>query len=146
MRALPSRTLFYSIEKAIKAYRKFAQKTLSQEIKNITVDQVNILTFIEENPELPLEEIAALTFTDDTDSAILEIINSMIEKKYLNQSTDTDDKTTVTITNLGKSVLDTLVPFIVKNRRNALDGVTLEELIHVETILKKITLNCNNKS
>lgn len=143
MRALPSRTLFYSIEKAIKSYRKLAQNTLSEEIQNITVDQVNILTFIEENPELPLEDIAALTFTGDNDLAILQIINTMVEKNYLNQSTDINNKTTIAITSRGKSVLETLGPIIIKNRRKALDGITLEELIHTETILKKITLNCS---
>ena len=146
MRSLPSRTLFYSIEKAIKSYRKFAQQSLSEAIENITIDQVNILTFIEENPKLPLEDLAALTFTDDTDSAILQIINSMVEKRYLNQSTDVDNKTTLAITDQGKSVLETLGPIILKNRRVALENVTLEELIHVESVLKKITLNCNNNN
>ncbi len=115
---------------------------LSEEIQDITIDQVNILTFIEENPELPLEDIATLTFTDDTDSAIIQIINTMVEKGYLNQSTNSNAN--ISITEQGKSVLETLAPVIIKNRRKALDDITLEELIHVETILKKISLNCNS--
>lgn len=144
MRAIPSKTLFYSIEKAIKSYRKLAQEKLSEVIDEITIDQVNILAFIEENPTLPLKDIAALTFTDDNEVSLLQSINVMVEKGYLKQQTDADStKTTIIVTDNGKSVLESLSPIIIKNRRKALDGITLEELIQVETILKKIATNCN---
>ncbi|WP_452597349.1 MarR family winged helix-turn-helix transcriptional regulator [Pontimicrobium sp. MEBiC01747] len=144
MRAIPSKTLFYSIEKAIKSYRKLAQEKLSEVIDEITIDQVNILAFIEENPTLPLKDIAALTFTDDNEVSLLQSINVMVEKGYLKQHTDADStKTTIIVTDNGKSVLESLSPIIIKNRRKALDGITLEELIQVETILKKIATNCN---
>jgi predicted transcriptional regulator len=144
MRAIPSKTLFYSIEKAIKSYRKLAQKKLSEVIDEITIDQVNILAFIEENPTLPLKDIAVLTFTDDNEVSLLQSINVMVEKGYLKQQTDADStKTTIIVTDNGKSVLESLSPIIIKNRRKALDGITLEELIQVETILKKIATNCN---
>ncbi|WP_452602151.1 MarR family winged helix-turn-helix transcriptional regulator [Pontimicrobium sp. MEBiC06410] len=144
MRAIPSKTLFYSIEKAIKSYRKLAQRKLSEVIDEITIDQVNILAFIEENPTLPLKDIAVLTFTDDNEVSLLQSINIMVEKGYLKQQTDADStKTTIIVTDNGKSVLESLSPIIIKNRRKALDGITLEELIQVETILKKIATNCN---
>lgn len=144
MRAIPSKTLFYSIEKAIKSYRKLAQEKLSEVIDEITIDQVNILAFIEENPTLPLKDIAVLTFTDDNEVSLLQSINVMVEKGYLKQQTDADStKTTIIVTDNGKSVLESLSPIIIKNRRKALDGITLEELIQVETILKKIATNCN---
>lgn len=144
MRAIPSKTLFYSIEKAIKSYRKLAQEKLSEVIDEITIDQVNILAFIEENPTLPLKDIAVLTFTDDNEVSLLQSINIMVEKGYLKQQTDADStKTTIIVTDNGKSVLESLSPIIIKNRRKALDGITLEELIQVETILKKIATNCN---
>lgn len=144
MRAIPSKTLFYSIEKAIKSYRKLAQEKLSEVIDEITIDQVNILAFIEENPTLPLKDIAVLTFTDDNEVSLLQSINVMVEKGYLKQQTDADStRTTIIVTDNGKSVLESLSPIIIKNRRKALDGITLEELIQVETILKKIATNCN---
>ena len=84
-----------------RCHRNFGHETY--EIEDITIDQVNILTFIEENPELPIEDIAVLTFTDDTDSTILQIINTMVEKNYLKQSTDDKNKKTIAIKKQGKN-------------------------------------------
>jgi len=77
---------------------------------------------------------------------MLKSINEMVEKGYLKQNTDADEaKTTVIITDQGKSLLEKLTPIILKNKRKAkaLNSITLEELIQVESIFKKIKLNYN---
>ena len=53
----PTKTIFYSIESAIKAYRRFSQKNISKAIDDISIDQSMVLLFIDTYPELTQKEI-----------------------------------------------------------------------------------------
>jgi len=60
----PTHTIFYSIEKAIKSYRKLAQKRISEVVPDITLDQALLLLLIEDQPKLSQVKLAGLLFKD----------------------------------------------------------------------------------
>ena len=77
----PSQTIFHIIEKAIKDYRKFAQKNISEFSPSITVDQLLVLQFLNSDPLLTQKEISELTFKDK--ASMTRMINSMKKKEIL---------------------------------------------------------------
>ncbi len=137
----PSQVVFYSIERAIKEYRKFAQKKISETVEGITVDQGLILLFLNDHPELSQKEIAKLLFKDN--ASMTRMIDLMVKKEYLMRSTHKDRRRhTIDITSKGKRILEKLPPVILKNRNTALEGITSQELNQLEQILNKIINNC----
>ena len=140
--ALPSETVFHVIESTIKDYRKFAQKNISEKIKDITIDQGLVLLFLNEHPELNQKEIAELVFKDN--ASMTRMINTMVQKKHLKRSMNKEDRRRykIEITKKGKEVLETLPPIIHHNRNSSLKGITKNELKQLETILGKIKANC----
>lgn len=139
---LPSKTVFHSIERAIKEYRKFSQKNISNQIEDLTIDQGMVLLFLDKHSELTQKEIAALVFKDN--ASMTRMINLMVNKEYLKRSINKVDRRrfTIEITDKGKKILEALPPIILTNREKSLQGITKEELIQLETILIKITTNC----
>ncbi len=142
--SLPSETVFHSIERAIKEYRKFSQKNISNQIKDLTIDQGMVLLFLDKHSELTQKEIAALIFKDN--ASMTRMINLMVNKEYLKRSMNKVDRRrfTIEITAKGKKILETLPPIILSNREKSIEGITKKEIIQLETILKKITTNCIN--
>lgn len=139
---LPSETVFHSIERAIKEYRKFSQKNISNQIEDLTIDQGMVLLFLDKHSELTQKEIAALIFKDN--ASMTRMISLMVNKKYLKRSMNKVDRRrfTIELTAKGKEVLETLPPIILSNREKSLQGISQEEIIQLETILKKIATNC----
>jgi len=140
--SIPSETVFHAIERTIKQYRKFAQKNISNAVNDITIDQTMVLAFLEKHPDLTQKEIAALVFKDN--ASMTRMINLMVIKKYLTRSINTLNRRrfNLEITPKAKQVLENLGPIVLDNRKKALDGVTEEELIQLESILEKIASNC----
>lgn len=141
----PTRTVLYSIEETIKAYRKLSQKNISAIIPEITVDQALILIIISQN-DITQSEIADLVFKDY--ASMTRIVSLMISKDYVNKTIDNRDrrKTRLTITKKGKKVLDKLKPLIIKNRNTALANISEKELETLFGTLQKITKNCQLKN
>ena len=139
---LPSETIFHVIESTIKDYRKFAQKNISEQLEDITIDQGLVLLFLNEHPELNQKEIAELVFKDN--ASMTRMINIMVQKKHLKRSMNPEDRRRykIEITNKGKDVLKTLPPIIHHNRNSSLKGITKNELKQLEIILSKIKVNC----
>ncbi len=139
---LPSETVFHSIERAIKEYRKFSQKNISNQIEDLTIDQGMVLLFLDKHSELTQKEIAALIFKDN--ASMTRMVSLMVNKKYLKRSMNAIDRRrfTIELTAKGKRVLETLPPIILSNREKSLEGISQEEIIQLETILKKIAKNC----
>ena len=139
---IPTQVVFYKIERAIKEYRKYAQKRISETVSDITVDQGLILLFLKHYPELSQKEIAALVFKDN--ASMTRMIDLMVKKQYLVRSTHSEDRRryNIEITTKGKKILEKLPPVIIKNRTTALEGITEEEIDQVEKILDKIITNC----
>ena len=139
---LPSKTIFYAIERAIKSYRKFAQKNISNSIDNISIDQGLVLLFLDKYPELTQKEIADLVFKDN--ASMTRMINLMVAKKYLKRSMNDDDlrRYKLSITETGREILEKLPSIISNNRRKALKDISKEELIQLNKTLNKIIANC----
>jgi len=137
-------TVLYSIEEAIKAYRKLSQYNISSIVSDITVDQTLILLVLE-NSEKTQTEIADIVFKDY--ASMTRIIKLMIDKGYLKKSKNEHDKrkAQLEITNKGKKELKKLRPIIEKNREIALNGISEEELIQLYSTLNKITQNCKSQ-
>ena len=140
--SLPSETIFHTIESSIKEYRRFAQKNISDQITDMTIDQGLVLLFLNEYPDLTQKEIAELVFKDN--ASMTRMINTMVQKKYLKRSMNNKDRRRykIEITVKGRQVLETLPPIIQKNRKTSLIGITKNELRQLEIILNKIRSNC----
>mgnify|MGYP000078088624 CR=1 FL=1 len=139
---LPSETIFHVIESTIKDYRKFAQRNISEQLEDITIDQGLVLLFLNEHPDLSQKEIAKLVFKDT--ASMTRMINTMVQKKHLKRSMNTEDRRRykIEITTKGKGLLKTLPPIINHNRNTSLKGITKNELKQLEIILNKIRTNC----
>ncbi len=138
----PQQTIFYNIEKAIKSYRKFAQKQLSDVVTGITVDQVLILTLLKENPTMAQNEMATVLFKDY--ASITRMIDLLVKNEYLSRTINESDrrKFVLKISCKGQTALDQLKSIVINNRTTALDGVSESEVKQLDDTLNKIINNC----
>lgn len=138
----PTGTALYSIEKAIKEYRKLAQKNISEVVKDITVDQCLILIILNGNKDIAQNELASLVFKDN--ASITRMVELMVKKEYLSRTIHPEDrrKFNLEITSKGVKTLELIQPVIQKNRKTALDGLSLEEIALLDKTLNKIISNC----
>jgi DNA-binding MarR family transcriptional regulator len=140
--SLPSETIFHTIESTIKDYRKFAQKNISAQIENITIDQSITLIYLAKFPDLTQNELADLLFKDN--ASLTRIINTMVKHGFLKRSMNQEDRRRyrLQITSQGEKALETMSDIISNNRAKALLGITKTELNQLNTILNKIKTNC----
>lgn len=140
---IPAKTVFYTIERTIKTYRKFSKKHFLKVVDDITVDQKLILQYLNDYPELSQNEIAELVFKDS--ASLTRMIDLMVGKGYLERSVNPKDRRRfiVELTPKGKEILEKLAPVIVENRKKAFAGISGEELIQLEKTLYKIISNLN---
>lgn len=137
----PFATIFYSIEEAIKAYRKLSLKEIKNVIPDITVDQALILQMIN-NKQQTQTEIADLIFKDY--ASMTRIVGLMTKKDYLIKTINEKDRrvSILKITHKGELALKQLIPIINQNRETALKGLKLEDLNNLKNTLNKINQNC----
>ena len=142
MLQLPSQTIFFTIERAIREYRRFAQKNLRIKHKNITIDQALVLFYLHHKPELSQNEIANLIFRDT--ASLTRMIDLMEKNDYITRSVNKKDrrKFIYRITPEGESVLRDLYEIIDHNRKTALAQISSEELQIMEETLNQIIANC----
>jgi DNA-binding MarR family transcriptional regulator len=142
---LPSQTIFYTIEKTIKEYRRFAQRNLNKTIENITIDQALLLIFKNNYPELSQNELGELMFKDN--ASVTRMIELMAKKDYLERSINKQDrrKYNLNITDNGKKILTDLNTIILSNRKSALRGISNSEITQLKNTLNKIINNCKSK-
>jgi DNA-binding MarR family transcriptional regulator len=140
----PTGTVLYTIEQAIKEYRKIAQKNISKVVKDITVDQCLVLIILNTDATLSQKEIADLIFKDN--ASVTRIIELMVTKEYLNRTIHQEDrrKFKLEITDKGKKSIELLTPAIQQNRATALNGLSQDEMEQLNKMLQKIISNCKN--
>lgn len=134
--------LFYSIEKAIKTYRQFAQRELKKANLTITVDQWLTLKCLFENPDISQKELAEVVFKDN--ASITRIIELLVKAKYLKRTINKEDrrKSNLTFTDLGQETIEA-ASIVVENYRNsALKGIGIAKEEHVKAVMKTIINNC----
>jgi len=134
--------LFYSIEKAIKTYRQFAQKELKKAGLTITVDQWLTLKCLFENPDISQKELAETVFKDN--ASITRIIELLVKAKYLKRTVNKIDKrkSNLSITELGDETIVAASVVVNDYRKTALKGIGIAKEEHVKTVMKTIINNC----
>ncbi len=138
--------IFYKIEKAIRIYRQYAQRQIRDAGFTITIDQWLTIESIIENPGIKQQDLAEKVFKDN--ASITRIIELLVKAKYLKRKVHKEDRrrTTLTVTKIGEEVVSNVNSVILQNREKALQGIDPDEMAIVDSILKKITENCRDKS
>jgi MarR family transcriptional regulator, transcriptional regulator for hemolysin len=134
--------IFYTLEKSIKVYRKFAQNQILKNGYDITIDQWLVLKTLQENKHLSQNQIAELVFKDF--ASITRIIELLVKKNYIHRKINTADrrKFELEISDEGNKIIENIYPIILENRKQALTGLATEELIDLKTQLEKLITNC----
>ena len=135
--------LFYSLESAIKAYRRFAQARLSAAGIDITIDQWLVLKTIHESSDITLQQVGVVVFKDF--ASVTRIVQLLERKGLLRRNPHLTDgrRSELVLTSSGESVIRTVEPIVQANRRQALDGIDAEEVARLRAVLKRITENCD---
>lgn len=133
---------FYTIDKAIRTYRMYAQKRLKENGFKITIDQWLIIKAILENPGIPQQEIAEKVFKDN--ASVTRIIELLVQSGYLQREINLNDrrKFNLIVTDEGKSIIESVQQIVVQNRKTALNGISATDLEIMNASLKKIIENC----
>lgn len=135
-------TVLYTIEQAIKAYRKLAQANIQKVIPDITVDQGLALLVIHRHPELTRVEMAKMIFKDM--ASMTRMIQLMEKKGLLKREMNPEDlrRYKLNITAKGHAALEALGPAIELNRNTALAGFSAAETEQLQSLLARIIHNC----
>lgn len=135
--------LFYTIEKAIKTYRQYAQKQLKQHGLKITIDQWLVVKSIMDNPEISQQEIAEKVFKDN--ASVTRIIELLVKAKYLKRTVNKEDKrrSNLLVTPEGEKVFENVYRVVLDNRSTALNNISNKEIETTSKVLTEIIKNCN---
>lgn len=134
--------IFYTIDRAIRTYRQYAQAQLKKNGFTITIDQWLIIKCILENPAITQIEIAELVFKDN--ASVTRIINLLVKSKYIHRKISKTDRrrTVLTVTQLGIDTINAIDKLVKVNRSHALNGLTIEEANMAKKVMETITNNC----
>lgn len=138
----PINTVLYTLEQAIKGYRKFCQQNIDKVMDNLTVDQGLTLLVMDKYPNLSQQQIAELVFKDK--ASITRIIELLVQKGLVSRAIHPTDrrKFDLHLTAAGRNTLAQLAGTIALNQRTALQGLSDNELAQFEATLRKIITNC----
>lgn len=137
------RVIFYTLDKAIKTYRQFAQKRMNEAGVDITIDQWLVLNAIESRPEITQAEMAEQVFKDA--ASVTRIIELLIKKGYLlRKAHDTDRRRfLLKLSGEGNTLVKEVNKIAEQNREMALNGISEKELQALRNTLTTIINNCN---
>lgn len=140
-----SDVIFYSIDKAIRTYRQYAQKQLKNAGYTITIDQWLVIKTLMENPNIKQQDLSEKVFKDN--ASITRIIELLVKAKYLNRQNNPDDRrrSGLEVTEEGKRIIADVQKYVLKNREVALNGIDQNDLEIAKKVLSKITQNCQSK-
>ncbi|MCR5886324.1 MarR family transcriptional regulator [Hymenobacter sp. J193] len=138
-----SRIIFYSIDKAIRTYRKLAQTNIDRAGIAITIDQWLVLRVIEEDQGLTQTEIAERVLKDQ--ASVARMIALLLKHGLLASESVAHDarRNRLQVTPQGQATLAAVEPVILRNRAQALQGISDEELATLRRLLERIYLNCS---
>lgn len=138
----PTKTALYSLEQAIKAYRKLCQNNIARVMEHLTVDQALALMVLDQYPALSQHKIAELVFKDK--ASITRIIELLVQKGLVDRAIHPTDrrKFDLRITPKGRVTIEALSGTIRLNQETALAGLTDDELAQFYGTLQKIIFNC----
>lgn len=133
---------FYTLEKSIKVYRKYAQSQILKNNFEITIDQWLVLKTLQENKDLSQNQIAELVFKDF--ASVTRIIELLVKKKLIHRKIDSNDrrKFNLEITKEGNEIIEKIFPIVLNNRKKALTDISINEINNIKIQLEKIITNC----
>ncbi len=134
--------IFYTLEKSIKTYRKYAQSKINSMGFDITIDQWLVLKTLQENDKPSQNQIAEMVFKDM--ASITRIIEILVQKKYIKRKFNPSDrrKFELEITKEGNDIIEDIHPLVIENRKQALKGLKVAEVKTLKTQLEKLIDNC----
>lgn len=135
--------IFYTIEKAIKSYRRYGQKRLRDNGLKITIDQWLVIKNIMDNPSISQQEIAEKVFKDN--ASVTRIIELLFKAKYIKRSVNKTDrrKTNLVVTEEGENLVNDVYKVVIDYRTNALKGINKQDIDTTNKVLSAIIANCN---
>jgi DNA-binding MarR family transcriptional regulator len=136
--------LFYSLEKAIKSYRQFAQRNMMKHGFDLTIDQWLVLKAIIDNPSWTQQEIAEAAFKDF--ASVTRIVELLVKKQYLIRAIHSNDRRRFSLTPTDKAIanLQAMQPITESNRKIALQGISHADAAQLQQYLIKIIENCKS--
>jgi DNA-binding MarR family transcriptional regulator len=137
-----SSLIFYSLDKAIRQYRKMAQANIDRAGIAITIDQWLVLRVIQEHDDLTQTDIAERVFKDQ--ASVARMISLMIKSNLLVSEPLPHDgrRTRLRVSEAGQRTLDAVQPVVLSNRQVALEGLSEEDLAVMRPLLERIYSNC----
>lgn len=134
--------IFYSIDRAIKSYRQYAQKQIKKAGLEITIDQWLVIKNIIEKPGITQSEIAERSFKDN--ASVTRIIDLLVKSGYLERNSNEADRRryVLEVTKKGHKIMEDVMAVVLKNREKALEGIAQKDLEVATRVLKKIGNNC----
>lgn len=134
--------IFYSMDRAIRTYRQYAQQQLKQHGVSITIDQWLVIKCLIENPDITQSELSERVFKDN--ASITRIIGLLVKAKYVTRRVSKTDRrrSRLTVTDLGVATIDSVDKIVVQNRNHALKGIAKPEIEAARNVLHAITQNC----
>ncbi len=133
--------IFYTLEKAVKSYRQFAQRNTLNTGIDVTIDQWLVLKSLQENTALTQQQLSKKIFKDV--ASVTRIIELLLKKGYLLRDFHETDRRRfeLTITKEGLRALKIMQPLSASNRQKALKGITTKEIESLNEVLSKIISN-----
>ena len=137
--------LFYSIDKAIRTYRQYAQRQLKNAGFTITIDQWLIIKNLLEHPDITQQELGEKVFKDN--ASVTRIIELLVKAKYVQRKVFSEDRrrTNLVVTPKGEKIIHDVQKIVLKNRAVAMNGITKKEIEITKKVLHKIIDNCLGK-
>jgi DNA-binding MarR family transcriptional regulator len=141
-----SSIIFYSLDKAIRSYRRMAQANIDRAGLDITIDQWLVLQVLLEHDDLTQNEIAERVFKDQ--ASVARILALLVKRGLLSAVPLPHDgrRTKLRVTRQGKQMLAAIQPIVLGNRAVALAGISEEELAMMRDVLEQIATNCQPTS
>jgi DNA-binding MarR family transcriptional regulator len=138
--------IFYSIDKAIRTYRQYAQKQLKSAGYSITIDQWLVIKTLLENPNIKQQDLGEKVFKDN--ASVTRIIELLVKAKYLKRKNNVEDRrrSGLEVTEDGKKIITNVQRIVLKNRSVALNGINKSDIETAKHVLLKITENCQSAS
>ncbi|MBD2716959.1 MarR family transcriptional regulator [Microvirga sp. STR05] len=141
-----SSVIFYSLDKAIRQYRKLAQANIDRAGIAITIDQWLVLRVIQEHDDLTQADIADRVFKDQ--ASVARMISLLTKRGLLAAVPLPSDgrRSQLRVTKEGEQVLSDVQPVVLSNRSLALQGLSEDDLTLLRNMLERIYLNCSARA
>ena len=134
--------IFYTLDKAIRSYRRMAQANIDRAGLDITIDQWLVLQVLLEHDDLTQHEIAERVFKDQ--ASVARMLSLLAKRGLLSAVPLPHDgrRTKLRVSEAGHRMLAAVQPLVLRNRARALTNVSAADLTLLQQLLERIALNC----